>query len=115
MSETAIHHNPKCGTSRSTLAMIHNSGAEPKVIHYLETPPRRNELVALIAAMGVPIRDVLRQKETPYDDLDLGNPKWSDNELIEFMMQHLILINRTIVETPMETRLCRPSEVVLEL
>ena len=77
--------------------------------------PRGNELVALIAAIGVPIRDVLRQKETPYDDLDLGNPKWSDNELIEVMMQHLILINRPIVETPMETRLCRPSEVVLEL
>lgn len=115
MSEITIYHNPQCGTSRNTLAMIRNSGVEPKVIHYLETPPSRNELVALIAAMGIPVRDVVRRKGTPYDELDLGNPKWSEEELIDFMMQHPILINRPIVVTPMGTRLCRPSEAVLDL
>lgn len=115
MSDITIFHNPKCGTSRNTLAMIRNSGVEPKVIHYLETPPSRSELVELIAAMGISVRDVLRQKGTPYDDLDLGNPKWSDDELIDFMMQHPILINRPIVATPLGTRLCRPSESVLDL
>ena len=115
MSEITIYHNPKCGTSRNTLAMIRNAGVDPKVIHYLETPPSRNELVALIAAMGIPVHEVLRQKGTPYDELDLGNPKWSDEELIDFMMQHPILINRPIVVTPVGTRLCRPSEAVLDL
>jgi arsenate reductase len=115
MSEITIFHNPKCGTSRNTLAMIRNSGVEPKVIIYLETPPSRPELVELIAAMGISVRDVLRQKGTPYDELDLGNPKWSDDELIDFMMQHPILINRPIVATPIGTRLCRPSESVLDL
>ena len=115
MSEITIFHNPNCGTSRNTLAMIRNSGVEPTVIHYLETPPSQNELLALIAAMGVPVRDVLRQKGTPYDELDLGNPKWSDDELIDCMMQHPILINRPIVVTPLGTRLCRPSEAVLEI
>lgn len=115
MSDITIYHNPKCGTSRNTLAMIRNSGVEPKVIHYLETPPSRSELVELIAAMGITVRDVLRQKGTPYDDLDLGNPKWTDDELIDFMMQHPILINRPIVKSPLGTRLCRPSESVLDL
>ena len=115
MSEVAIYHNPKCGTSRNTLAMIRNSGIEPKVIHYMETPPGRNELVSLIAAMGIPVRDVLRQKGTPYEELDLGNPKWTDDELIDFMMRHPILINRPIVRSPLGTRLCRPSEAVLDL
>ncbi len=115
MSEITIYHNPKCGTSRNTLAMIRNAGIEPRVVHYLETPPHRTELLALIAAMGVPVRDVLRQKGTPYDDLDLGNPKWSDEELVDFMLQHPLLINRPIVVTPKGTRLCRPSETVLEL
>ena len=115
MSDITIFHNPKCGTSRNTLAMIRNSGVEPKVIHYLETPPSQSELVELIAAMGISVREVLRQKGTPYDDLDLGNPKWSDDELIDFMMQHPILINRPIVATPLGTRLCRPSESVLDL
>lgn len=115
MSEITIYHNPKCGTSRNTLAMIRNSGVEPKVIHYLETPPSRKELVALIAAMDIPVREILRQKGTPYDELDLGNAKWTDDELIDFMMQHPILINRPIVVTPLGTRLCRPSEAVLDL
>jgi arsenate reductase len=115
MSDITIYHNPKCGTSRNTLAMIRNSGVEPKVIHYLETPPGRAELVALITAMGAPVRDILRQKGTPYDELDLGNAKWTDDELIDFMMQHPILINRPIVVMPIGTRLCRPSEAVLDL
>jgi len=115
MSEITIYHNPKCGTSRNTLAMIRNSGAEPRVIHYLETPPDRQTLEALIAAMGISVRSLLRQKGTPYDELDLGNPKWTDAQLIDFMLQHPILINRPIVITPLGTRLCRPSEAVLDL
>lgn len=115
MSNITIYHNPKCGTSRNTLAMIRNSGVEPRVIHYLDTPPSRDELATLIVAMGIPVREVLRRKGTPYDELDLDNPKWMDNELIDFMMQHPILINRPIVVTPLGTRLCRPSEVVLDL
>jgi len=110
-----IYHNPQCGTSRNVLAMICNSGVEPRVVHYLETPPSRAELVALIADMNVAVRDVLRQKGTPYDELDLGNPKWSDDELIDFMVAHPILINRPIVVTPLGTRLCRPSEAVLDI
>jgi len=115
MSGITIYHNPKCGTSRNTLAMIRNSGAEPRVIHYLETPPNRQTLEALIAAMGISVRNLLRQKGTPYDELDLGNPKWTDAQLIDFMLQHPILINRPIVITPLGTRLCRPSEAVLDL
>ena len=115
MSDITIYHNPKCGTSRNTLAMIRNSGAEPRVIHYLETPPDRQTLEALIAAMGISVRSLLRQKGTPYDELDLGNPKWTDAQLIDFMLQHPILINRPIVITPLGTRLCRPSEAVLDL
>ena len=115
MSDITIYHNPKCGTSRNTLAMIRNSGAEPRVIHYLETPPDRQTLEALIAAMSISVRSLLRQKGTPYDELDLGNPKWTDAQLIDFMLQHPILINRPIVITPLGTRLCRPSEAVLDL
>jgi len=115
MSGITIYHNPKCGTSRNTLAMIRNSGAEPRVIHYLENPPDRQTLEALIAAMGISVRNLLRQKGTPYDELDLGNPKWTDAQLIDFMLQHPILINRPIVITPLGTRLCRPSEAVLDL
>lgn len=110
-----IYHNPACGTSRNTLAMIRASGEEPTVIEYLKTPPSRDELTALIAAMGIAPRELLRQKGTPYDELDLGNPKWTDDELIDAMMQHPILINRPIVVTPKGTRLCRPSEAVLEI
>lgn len=115
MSEITIYHNPQCGTSRNTLAMIRNSGAEPRVIEYLNTPPGADELRALIAAIGLPVREIMRRKGTPYEELDLDNPKWSDDELIAFMLAHPILINRPIVVTPLGTRLCRPSEVVLEI
>jgi len=110
-----IYHNPKCGTSRNTLALIRNSGVEPEVVLYLETPPSKEQLKKLIADMGIPVRDVLRQKGTPYEELDLGNTKWSDEELLDFMMTHPILINRPIVVTPMGTKLCRPSEVALDI
>ena len=110
-----IFHNPHCGTSRNTLALIRNSGVEPEVVLYLETPPSKEQLKQLIADMSIPVRDVLRQKGTPYDELDLGNAKWSDDELLGFMMAHPILINRPIVVTPIGTKLCRPSEVVLDI
>lgn len=110
-----IYHNPKCGTSRNVLAMLREAGEEPEVIEYLKTPPGREKLVSLIAAMGVSPRAILRQKGTPYDELGLGEDKWSDDELIDFMVEHPILMNRPIVETPRGTKLCRPSETVLEL
>lgn len=110
-----IFHNPKCGTSRNTLALIRNSGVEPEVVLYLETPPSKQQLTKLIADMSIPVRDVLRQKDTPYEELDLGNTKWSDEELIDFMVIHPILINRPIVVTPLGTKLCRPSELVLDI
>lgn len=110
-----IYHNPACGTSRNTLAMIRASGAEPEVIEYLKTPPTRDRLKELIAASGLSVREVLRQKGTPYGDLGLDNPELSDEELIDAMMAHPILINRPIVVTPKGVRLCRPSEVVLEI
>jgi arsenate reductase len=103
-----IFHNPNCGTSRNTLALIRNSGVEPEVVLYLETPPSKEQLKKLI-------RDVLRQKGTPYEELDLANAKWSDDELLDFMMAHPILINRPIVVTPLGTKLCRPSEIVLDI
>jgi len=115
MTGITIYHNPACGTSRNTLAMIRNTGVEPRVVHYLETPPGRTELLALLVAMGTPVREVLRRKGTPYDELDLDNPKWTDDELIDFMLAHPILINRPIVVTPLGTRLCRPSEAVLDI
>ncbi|ODS67810.1 MAG: arsenate reductase (glutaredoxin) [Burkholderiales bacterium 66-5] len=115
MTDITIYHNPACGTSRNVLALIRNSGAEPTVIEYLKNPPDRATLQALIAAMGVPAREVLRQKGTPYDELGLGDPKWTDAQLIDFMLQHPILINRPIVVTPLATRLCRPSELVLDI
>ncbi|MBN7762410.1 arsenate reductase (glutaredoxin) [Nitratireductor aquibiodomus] len=110
-----IYHNPKCGTSRNVLAMLREAGEEPVVIEYLKTPPGREKLVSLIAAMGVSPRAILREKGTPYDELGLGEDKWSDDELIDFMVEHPILMNRPIVETPLGTKLCRPSETVLEL
>ena len=110
-----IYHNPACGTSRNTLALIRNSGAEPRVIEYLKTPPSRAELVELIARMGIPVRGLLRRKATPYDELGLGDPKWTDDELIDQMLAHPILINRPIVVTPLGVKLCRPSEVVLDI
>ena len=115
MSNITIYHNPACGTSRNVLALIRNSGEEPTVIEYLKTPPDRETLAALIAAMGVPVRAVLREKGTPYAELGLGDPQWSDEQLIGFMLQHPILINRPIVVTPLGTRLCRPSEKVLDI
>lgn len=110
-----IYHNPDCGTSRNALALIRQSGVEPRVIDYLKTPPSREKLVELIAAMGITVREVLRRTGTPYDELDLDNPKWSDDELIDFMMAHPILINRPIVVTPIGTRLCRPSDTVRDI
>ena len=115
MTPITIYHNPKCGTSRNTLALIRNTGVEPRVIPYLQTPPSRTELVALIAAMGMPVRNVMRVKEAIYQELDLDKPTWRDDELINFMLAHPILINRPIVVTPLGTRLCRPSEAVLDL
>ena len=113
--DVTIYHNPTCGTSRNTLAMIRQSGVEPTVIEYLKTPPSRDRLVALIAAMGISPRDLLRQKGTPFDALGLGDESLTDDQLIDAMMAHPILINRPIVETPKGTRLCRPSEVVLQI
>lgn len=110
-----IYHNPACGTSRNTLAMIRQSGEEPFVIEYLKEPPTRGRLVELLAAIGISARELLRQKGTPYDALSLGDPKWTEEELIGFMLEHPILINRPIVVTPKGARLCRPSEAVLDI
>jgi arsenate reductase len=110
-----IFHNPNCGTSRNTLALIRNSGVEPEVVLYLETPPSKEQLKKLVADMGIPVRDVLRQKGSPYEELDLANAKWTSEELLDFMMVHPILINRPIVVTSIGTKLCRPSEVVLDI
>ena len=110
-----IFHNPACGTSRNTLALIRNSGVEPTVIEYLKTPPTKTRLQELLAAMGTGPRPLLREKGTPYAELDLANPKWTDDELLDFMLAHPILINRPVVETPLGTRLCRPSELVLDI
>ncbi|GJA54092.1 arsenate reductase [Aeromonas caviae] len=115
MSAITLYHNPECGTSRNTLALIRNSGVEPTIIYYLETPPSRDELVALIAAMGMPVRDLLRKNVPPYEALGLAEDRFSDDELIDAMLAHPILINRPIVVTPLGTRLCRPSEVVLDI
>lgn len=115
MSDITIYHNPACGTSRNVLAMIRNSGEEPEVIEYLKTPPDRPTLERLISAMGITPRALLRQKGTPYDALGLASPTWTDAQLIDFMLQESILINRPIVVTPLGTRLCRPSEAVLDL
>jgi arsenate reductase len=110
-----IYHNPSCGTSRNTLAMIRQSGEDPEVIEYLKHPPDRARLLELIRSMGISARALLREKGTPYAELGLADPKWSDDELIDFMLAHPILINRPIVVTPKGVRLCRPSELVLDL
>ena len=115
MSDITIYHNPKCGTSRNVLGLIRNTGVEPEIVEYLVTPPSRETLRGLITAMNVPVREVLRKKGTPYEDLGLDDPKWTDEQLLDFMLEHPILINRPIVVTPLGTRLCRPSEVVLEI
>jgi arsenate reductase len=113
--DVIIYHNPDCGTSRNTLGMIRNAGIEPHVIEYLKTPPARALLKQLIERMGVTVRSVLREKDTPFNDLGLGDPSLTDDQLLDAMMAHLILINRPIVVTPKRVRLCRPSEAVIEL
>ena len=110
-----IYHNPACGTSRNTLAMIRQSGETPVIIEYLKNPPDRARLLELASAMGIPVRALLREKGTPYAELGLADPKWSDDQLVDFMLAHPILINRPIVQTPKGTKLCRPSEAVLDL
>ena len=115
MTDITIYHNPACGTSRNTLAMIRNSGVEPTVIEYLLNPPSRKELMALVAAMGLTLREVLRQKGTPFDELGLSNSALTDEQLLDCIEQHPILIQRPIVKTPLGVRLCRPSEQVLDI
>ena len=113
--DVVIYHNPDCGTSRNTLGLIRNAGIEPHVIEYLKCPPSREMLVQLIARMGITARDLLRQKGTPYADLGLGDPALTEDQLLDAMMAHPILINRPIVVSPKGVRLCRPSEAVLDL
>jgi arsenate reductase len=110
-----IFHNPACGTSRNTLALIRNSGEEPRVVEYLKTPPGKETLLELLAAMKMQPRALLREKGTPYAELGLADPKWTDEQLVDFMLAHPVLINRPIVVTPLGTRLCRPSEEVLDI
>ncbi len=115
MSTITIYHNPACGTSRNTLALIRNSGEEPEVIEFLKTPPGRDTLQALVAATGGSVRDLLRSKEKIHQELDLGAAHWTDAELLDAIVQHPVLMNRPIVVTPLGTRLCRPSELVLDI
>ena len=115
MTSITIYHNPACGTSRNTLALIRNSGEQPTVIEYLLTPPDRATLKSLIAATGLTTKEVMRRKGTPFDELGLDDAKWTDDQLIDFMLAHPILINRPIVVTALGTKLCRPSEVVLDI
>lgn len=110
-----IYHNPNCGTSRNTLAMIRQSGTEPEIIEYLKTPPSRARLLELIAAIGITVRQLLREKGTPFAELGLADPKWTDDQLLDFMLAHPILVNRPIVVTPKGVRLCRPSETVVTI
>ena len=113
--DVVIYHNPDCGTSRNTLAMIRNAGVEPHVVEYLKTPPSRALLQQLIARMGISVRDLLREKGTPFAELGLGDPKLSDDQLLDTIMAHPILMQRPVVVTPQGVRLCRPSEMVMEL
>ncbi|MBE5683481.1 MULTISPECIES: glutaredoxin-dependent arsenate reductase [Pantoea] len=115
MSNITIYHNPACGTSRNTLEMIRNSGTEPTIIYYLDTPPTREELTRLISEMGISVRALLRKNVEPYEELGLDEDKFSDAQLTDFMLQHPILINRPVVVSPLGTRLCRPSEIVLDI
>ena len=115
MSNITIYHNPACGTSRNTLEMIRNSGNEPTIIYYLDTPPTRDELIKLISDMDIGVRALLRKNVEPYEQLGLDEDKFSDEQLIDFMLQHPILINRPVVVTPLGTRLCRPSEIVFDI
>ena len=115
MAEVTIFHNPDCGTSRNTLALIRHAGIEPRVVEYLKTPPSTEELRQLLAEMELPARQLLREKGTPYARLGLADPAWTDDQLLDFIRQHPILMNRPVVRTPLGTRLCRPSEAVLML
>ena len=115
MADITIYHNPQCGTSRNTLALIRNSGIEPEVIEYLQYPPSRETLVALVARTGQPLRALIRSKEARYAELQLDNPALTDDQLLDAMLAHPLLINRPIVVTPLGTRLCRPSEAVLDI
>ena len=115
MTDITIYHNPACGTSRNTLALIRNSGVEPSVILYLETPPARDELKKLISDMGISVRALLRKNMEPYEQLGLAEDRFSDDELLDAMLAHPILINRPVVVTPLGTKLCRPSEAVLDI
>ena len=110
-----IYHNPACGTSRNTRALIRDNGFEPEVVQYLKTPPTKARLRELVKSMGVSVRDILRQKGTPFDELGLAAPKWTDDQLLDFIVEHPILLNRPIVATPVGTLLCRPAERVLEI
>ena len=115
MPEVTIFHNPDCSTSRNTLALIRHAGIEPDVIEYLKTPPSNEQVRQLLAEMNLPVRQLLREKGTPYAELGLADPKWSDEQLLDFIEQHPILMNRPVVRTPLGTALCRPSEAVLEV
>ncbi|EKT62974.1 glutaredoxin-dependent arsenate reductase [Providencia burhodogranariea] len=115
MNEISIYHNPNCGTSRNTLAMIRNSGIDPTIIHYLETPPTKDVLVQLIADMKITVSELLRKNVEPYEQLNLEQDSYTDDQLIDFMLQYPVLINRPIVVTPLGAKLCRPSEVVLDI
>lgn len=115
MNEITIYHNPNCGTSRNTLAMIRNGGVEPTIIYYLETPPTKDVLIKLIADMKITVRALLRKNVEPYEQLNLEQDSYTDDQIIDFMLQYPILINRPIVVTPLGVKLCRPSEVVLDI
>jgi arsenate reductase (glutaredoxin) len=115
MNDVTIYHNPACGTSRNTLALLRHAGLEPRVVEYLKTPPSKEELRNLLGAMGISVRDLLREKGTPYGELGLADPKWSDDELLDLIGKHPILMNRPVVVTPLGAKLCRPSEEVLEI
>jgi arsenate reductase len=115
MTDITIYHNPSCSTSRNVLAAIRESGREPQVVEYLKTPPTKEQLRALVAAMGVPVRAILREKEATYAQLGLADPKWSDEQLLDFIVQHPILLQRPVVVSPLGTKLCRPAEEVRTL
>ena len=115
MSDVTIFHNPDCGTSRNALALIRHAGIEPRVVEYLKTPPSTEEIRQLLSEMKLPVRQLLREKGTPFQELGLADPKWTDEQLLGFIQQHPILMNRPVVRTPLGTKLCRPSEEVLEL
>jgi arsenate reductase (glutaredoxin) len=115
VSEVTIYHNPNCGTSRNVLGLIRNAGIEPTIIEYLKAPPDRRILLGLIKRMGIRVRDLLRRKDALYDELGLDDPKWTDDQLIDAMLANPSLINRPIVVTPLGVKLCRPSEIVLDM